>query len=166
MAFYQINQTQKIPASIDEVWDFISSPGNLREITPPSMGFIITSNNASEKMYAGMIITYKVSPLAGIKINWVTEITQVKDKEFFVDEQRMGPYKMWHHQHKIEAIEGGVLMTDIVSYQPPFNILGSLANALIIKRKLKLIFDFRTDALEKRFGVNKQGHLLVTNKVP
>lgn len=119
MAFYQINQTQKIPASIDEVWDFISSPGNLREITPPSMGFIITSNNASEKMYAGMIITYKVIPLAGIKINWVTEITQVKDKEFFVDEQRMGPYKMWHHQHKIEAIEGGVLMTDIVSYNLP-----------------------------------------------
>lgn len=152
MAFYQIKQTQRIPASITEVWDFISSPGNLKEITPPYMGFIITTDNANEKMYAGMIINYKVSPVAGIKLNWLTEITQVRDKEYFVDEQRVGPYKMWHHQHKIEAIEGGVLMTDIVSYRPPMGILGALANALFIKHKLKHIFDFRTKALEKRFG--------------
>jgi ligand-binding SRPBCC domain-containing protein len=152
MPLYQIYKTQKIPASIDEVWDFIASPGNLKEITPPYMGFIIKSKNANEKMYAGMIITYKVSPLAGIKLNWVTEITQVKEKDYFVDEQRIGPYKMWHHQHKIEAIEGGVLMTDIVSYQPPFGILGALANTLIIRRKLENIFDFRTNTLEKRYG--------------
>lgn len=152
MAFYQINQTQKIPASIDEVWNFISSPGNLKEITPSYMGFIVTSKNDSEKMYAGMIISYRVSPLAGIKLNWVTEITQVKSKEYFVDEQRIGPYKMWHHQHKIEAIDGGVLMTDIVSYQPPMGFLGALANNFVIKQKLKDIFSFRTIALEKRFG--------------
>lgn len=152
MAFYQINQTQKIPASVAEVWDFISSPANLQEITPSYMGFMITSKNANEKMYAGMIISYKVSPFAGIKLSWVTEITHVKDKEYFVDEQRMGPYKMWHHQHKIEAIEGGVLMTDIVSYQPPMGFLGALANSLIIKQKLKSIFNYRTLALEKRFG--------------
>jgi len=152
MPFYQINQTQKFPASIIEVWDFISSPGNLKEITPPYMGFIVTSNNATEKMYAGMIISYKVSPLLGIQLNWVTEITQVHDQEYFVDEQRMGPYKMWHHQHKLEAIEGGVLMTDIVSYQTPFGMFGALGNALFIKQQLKHIFDFRTVALEKRFG--------------
>lgn len=152
MAFYQINQSQKIPSSIAEVWDYISSPENLKEITPSYMGFNITSKNANEKMYAGMIISYNVRPLAGISLNWVTEITHVKDKKYFVDEQRIGPYKMWHHQHKIEAIEGGVLMTDIVTYQPPMGILGALANALFINQKLKSIFDYRTIALEKRFG--------------
>ena len=99
-----------------------------------------------------MIITYKVSPLLGIKLNWVTEITHVKDHEYFVDEQRIGPYAMWHHQHKIEPITGGVLMTDIVTYQPPMGFLGAMANSLFIKRQLKQIFDFRTVALEKRYG--------------
>ena len=116
------------------------------------MGFIVTSNNGSEKMYPGMIITYKVSPLPGIKLNWMTEITHVKDYEYFVDEQRIGPYSMWHHQHKIEPIDGGVLMTDIVTYQPPFGFIGAIANALIIKKRLQLIFDYRSGALEKRFG--------------
>jgi len=152
MAFYQLEQTQKIPASIDAVWDFISSPMNLKEITPDYLGFLVTSNNNEIKMYPGMIITYKVSPLLGIKLSWMTEITHVKDKEYFVDEQRVGPYSLWHHQHKITAIEGGVLMTDIVTYQPPFGFLGAIANTLIIKSKLKEIFDYRTVAVEKRFG--------------
>ena len=152
MPFYQFEQTQKIPASVDTVWDFISSPNNLKEITPSYLGFLVTSKSAENKMYPGMIITYKVSPLFGIKLSWMTEITQVKDKDYFVDEQRVGPYKLWHHQHKIVAIEGGVLMTDIVTYQPPFGFLGAIANTLIIKNKLKKIFDFRTVAVEKRFG--------------
>ena len=152
MPFYQFEQTQKIPASVDTVWDFISSPNNLKEITPSYLGFLVTSKSAENKMYPGMIITYKVSPLFGIKLSWMTEITQVKDKDYFVDEQRVGPYKLWHHQHKIVAIEGGVLMTDIVTYQPPFGFLGAIANTLIIKNKLKEIFDFRTVAVEKRFG--------------
>lgn len=152
MAFYQFTASQKIPASLEQVWNFISSPGNLKEITPAYMGFEITSPNLSEKMYPGMIISYKVSPLLGIKMTWVTEITQVENHRYFVDEQRMGPYAMWHHQHKIEAIEGGVLMTDIVSYQPPLGLLGAIANTLFIKGKLKEIFDFRTLAVEKKFG--------------
>lgn len=152
MAFYQLIKTQKLPSSINEIWDFISSPANLKEITPEHMGFIVTSSIGGEKMYSGMIITYKVSPLLGIKLNWVTEITHVKDFEYFVDEQRIGPYAMWHHQHKIEAIEGGVLMTDIVTYQPPMGILGALAHSLFIKNQLKQIFDYRTIALEKKFG--------------
>jgi len=152
MAFYQLEQTQKIPASIDAVWDFISSPLNLKEITPDYLGFLVTSNKNESKMYPGMIITYKVSPLLGIKLSWMTEITHVKDKEYFVDEQRVGPYSLWHHQHKITVIEGGVLMTDIVTYQPPFGFLGAIANTLIIKSKLKEIFDYRTVAVEKRFG--------------
>lgn len=155
MGFYQFKKNQKINSSIGELWDFISSPANLKEITPDYMGFDITSNELSDKMYAGMIISYKVSPLLGIKTKWVTEITQVKDKEYFVDEQRVGPYKIWHHQHIIEPIQNGVLMTDIVSYQPPFGILGAIANSLIIKNKLNEIFDYRTKAIEKKFGVYK-----------
>jgi len=152
MGFYQLHKTQKIPAPIDQVWDFISSPANLKKITPEYMGFNITSNLLSEKMYPGMIISYKVSPVLGIKMTWVTEITQVKEKEYFIDEQRVGPYSMWHHEHKIEPIEGGVLMTDIVSYKPPFGFLGSIANSILIKKQLKDIFDFRTVAVEKMFG--------------
>ena len=152
MAYYQLIKTQKLPVSIPEIWDFISAPVNLKEITPKHMGFFVTGNTGEGKMYPGMIITYKVSPLFGIKLNWMTEITHVKDFEYFVDEQRQGPYSMWHHQHKIEAIEGGVLMTDIVTYQPPFGILGAIANSLLIKSKLEQIFDYRTVALEKRFG--------------
>ncbi len=116
------------------------------------MRFNITSKLTNEKMYPGMIISYKVSPVLGIKMTWVTEITQVKEKEYFVDEQRVGPYSMWHHEHKIEPVEGGVLMTDIVSYKPPFGMLGSIANTLLIKKQLKEIFDFRTLAMEKIFG--------------
>ncbi len=152
MAFYQFTATQKIPASVEQVWDFISSPKNLKEITPAYMGFEITGANLPEKMYPGMIISYKVSPLMGIKMTWVTEITHVEKHRYFVDEQRMGPYAMWHHQHKVEAIEGGVLMTDIVSYQPPLGFLGVIANALFIRGKLKEIFDFRTVAVDKMFG--------------
>ena len=152
MGFYQLHKTQKIPATIDQVWDFISSPANLKKITPGYMGFNITSKLLGEKMYPGMIISYKVSPVMGIKMTWVTEITQVKEYEYFVDEQRVGPYSIWHHEHKIESIEGGVLMTDIVSYKPPFGILGSIANSVLIKKQLKEIFDFRTVAMEKIFG--------------
>jgi ligand-binding SRPBCC domain-containing protein len=152
MGFYQLHKTQKIPATIDQIWEFISSPANLKKITPEYLGFNITSKLLSEKMYPGMIISYKVSPVLGIKMTWVTEITHVKEKEYFVDEQRVGPYSIWHHEHKIEPIEGGVLMTDIVSYKPPFGILGSIANSILIKKQLKEIFDFRVTAVEKMFG--------------
>ncbi|MDT8411221.1 MAG: SRPBCC family protein [Vicingaceae bacterium] len=153
MAFYQFHQTQKIKASIDEVWEFISSPANLKEITPDYMGFDITSNEIPDKMYQGMIVSYKVSPLLGIRTTWVTEISQVKEKEYFVDEQLVGPYKLWHHQHIIQPIKGGVLMKDIVSYAPPFGFLGKIANSLIIKNKLNEIFNYRTKAIEKKFGI-------------
>ncbi|MFT6002325.1 MAG: ligand-binding SRPBCC domain-containing protein [Flavobacteriales bacterium] len=152
MAFYQYKQEQKVKASMEEVWDFISSPRNLKEITPDYMGFDITSTDIPEKMYPGMIITYEVKPLLGIKTPWMTEITQVKELEFFIDEQRVGPYKLWHHQHFIKPIKGGVLMRDIVTYSPPFGFLGALANKLIIRKKLNEIFDYRTLAVNKKFG--------------
>jgi ligand-binding SRPBCC domain-containing protein len=155
MAFYQLIKIQKLPCTIADVWDFISSPINLKEITPKHLGFIVTSNTGAEKMYPGMIITYKVSPVLGIQLNWMTEITQVKDKEYFIDEQRIGPYSLWHHQHKIQPIDGGVLMTDIITYQPPLGFFGAMANSLFIKKQLKDIFDYRKTALENRFGTFK-----------
>jgi ligand-binding SRPBCC domain-containing protein len=153
MAFYQLKTAQKIPATMDRVWDFISSPANLKKITPDHMGFDITSGDLPERMYPGMIISYKVSPLLGIKMTWVTEITHVKEGAYFVDEQRVGPYALWHHEHFIEPIEGGVLMHDIVSYKPPMGFLGAIANTLIIRRQLRKIFAYRQKALEALFGV-------------
>jgi ligand-binding SRPBCC domain-containing protein len=147
-----LHQTLTIPSTIDKVWDFISSPGNLKKITPEYMGFDVATKNLPEKMYPGMIISYKVSPFLGIKMTWVTEITQVSELKYFVDEQRVGPYKMWHHQHFIEPVEGGVLMTDIVDYQPPLGFLGAIANQLVIKSQLNEIFSYRTRQLEAYFG--------------
>lgn len=152
MGFYQFKETQQINQPLDVIWDFISSPKNLKKITPKYMGFDITSDNIEDKMYEGMIISYKVKPLFGINTTWVTEITQVEDKKYFVDEQRVGPYKIWHHQHFLEENEKGTLMTDIVSYQPPFGLLGNIANTVMIRSKLKEIFAFRTKALIEIFG--------------
>ena len=154
MAFYQYKKEQLIKAPLEEVWDFISSPENLKKITPDYMGFDITSEGLPEKMYAGMIISYIVSPVFGIKTPWVTEITHVREGEFFVDEQRVGPYAHWHHQHILEETEEGVLMKDIVSYRPPFGILGAIANTFMIRKKLDEIFDYRWVAVEEYF---KQG---------
>jgi ligand-binding SRPBCC domain-containing protein len=111
-------------------------------------------------MYPGMIISYKVSPVLGIKMTWVTEITHIKDKEYFVDEQRVGPYAIWHHEHKIEAIAGGVLMTDIVSYKPPLFFLGSIANSVLIKKQLREIFDYRKKAIQEIFGEYSKGSII------
>ncbi|QDH78827.1 SRPBCC family protein [Echinicola soli] len=152
MGHHQLFSEQKIPATVEEVWDFISSPQNLKVITPDHMGFDITSKHLPEKMHPGMIISYKVSPILGIKMNWVTEITQVREKEFFVDEQRIGPYAMWHHQHHLEPIEGGVIMKDIVTYQPPFGPLGTIANVVFIRKQLASIFAYRFKAVEEKFG--------------
>lgn len=151
MAFYQIHREQILNTSIDELWDFISSPHNLKRITPDYMGFEICSKDLADKIYGGMIICYNVRPLLGIKTRWVTEITHVRNKAYFVDEQRVGPYSLWHHQHIIEQQGDKVIMKDIVSYKPPFGFLGSLANKLIIQNKLNMIFDYRSQILEKLF---------------
>lgn len=151
MAFYQFKREQRIKAELSEVWDFISSPANLKKITPDYMGFDITSEGLPDRMHAGMIVTYKVSPLLGIKTNWMTEITHVEDKKYFVDEQRVGPYKLWHHQHHIKQVKEGILMSDIVTYAPPFSFLGAIMNTLVIQKKLNDIFDYRTKAMETYF---------------
>ena len=151
MACSQIIRTQHLKTDIQTLWDFVSSPVNLNEITPKDMQFQFISNNKDQKMYPGMIILYKVSPVLKIPLSWATEITHVKEKKFFVDEQRLGPYKIWHHEHHFEEIEDGVLMKDIVTYVPPFGLIGSLANSLFISKKVNHIFDYREKVLERIF---------------
>lgn len=152
MAAYRLEATQAINSTLSEVWSFISSPRNLKHITPEYMGFDIQTANLPDNMYEGMMIEYYVRPLLGIKMYWLTEITHVREFEYFVDEQRKGPYTLWHHEHHIKETTEGVLMTDIVHYIPPLGFLGRLANELIIRKQLKEIFSYRTLAIEKKFG--------------
>lgn len=153
MKIYRTEFTQKLPVSIDAAWDFFSSPLNLAEITPKDMTFEVTSPNMDHtKMYPGLIITYKVSPLFGIKLDWVTEITHVKEKEYFVDEQRFGPFAFWHHQHHFQSIEGGVLMNDILHYGIGWGIIGKVANGVMVNNKINEIFNFRYKKVEALFG--------------
>jgi len=149
---HQLTTEQFLNSNIDHVWDFMSSPRNLKKITPPYMGFDITSTDLPDKMYAGMIITYKVSPILSIPTTWVTEITHVAEKKFFIDEQRVGPYTMWHHQHFFKKHKNGVLMNDIITYKAPLGPLGVLANYLFISKKLKSIFEYRYKTLNKIFN--------------
>ncbi len=152
MAIYQLYREQRLSADPDKIWDFVSSPENLKYITPDYMGFDITTRHLKERMHAGMIISYTVAPVFGIKMKWVTEITHLVDKTYFVDEQRMGPFKFWHHQHMIRPLDKGVLMTDLVTYRPPFGILGALANRLLIRKRLGKIFEYRMKKLDQIFG--------------
>ncbi|RYU87258.1 hypothetical protein EWM62_16220 [Mucilaginibacter terrigena] len=153
MKTYALKLKQDIPISLKQAWDFFSSPLNLEKITPPDMRFVVTSDySAQTKMYAGMIITYKISPLLGIKLNWMTEITHVQESKYFVDEQRFGPYALWHHQHHFKEIPGGVEMTDILNYAIPFGIIGRLTNNVFVAGKIKKIFEYRVKAIEELFG--------------
>lgn len=152
MGIYQIHEELEVASSLEEVWDFISSPSNLKEITPDYMGFEITSPGLPHKIYPGLMISYRVRPVLGIKMNWLTEITQVREPYYFVDEQRAGPYALWHHEHSLESTEKGVLMIDLVTYRLPAGPLGTLAHGLFIKKQLRGIFQYRELALVKQFG--------------
>lgn len=155
MGVYTISTKINIPISIEQAWDFLSSASNLQKITPAHMGFEILTKDLPEKVYPGMMIQYNVRPLLNIPMRWVTEITHVDYLRFFVDEQRVGPYRIWHHEHHLKAIPGGVEMHDIVTYQPPFGILGTIANTLFIKSQLKHIFEFREQKMKELFGEMK-----------
>lgn len=152
---YTLELKQLLPLDLEDAWDFFSNPQNLSKITPSHMGFNITSRT-SNQMFAGQIITYKIGVFPGVKSNWVTEITQVVENRFFIDEQRFGPYKMWHHEHHFEKTNNGVLMTDRVSYKIPLGFLGRIAHILFIKNKLKQIFSFRYNILNELFTDNNE----------
>jgi len=151
MGAFSLKSTQVLPISLNEAWDFFSRPQNLQSITPAYLGFKITSELA-DQMYAGQVITYKVKPLLRIPMFWMTEITHVEEAKYFVDEQRFGPYALWHHQHHFKEVQGGVEMLDIIHYKLPFGPLGSLVNFLFVRKQLKGIFDYRFRYLEDHFG--------------
>ena len=151
MKIYRLESKQNLPISKKEAWEFLSSPKNLKTITPEYMSFDILSG-ADRPMFAGQIIQYIVTPLLGIKTKWVTEITHVVEGEYFVDEQRFGPYALWHHKHFIKEIPGGVEMEDIIDYKVPMGILGQLVHPFIVKPKLDEIFEYRRKKLIEIFG--------------
>ncbi|MDG1191853.1 MAG: SRPBCC family protein [Flavobacteriaceae bacterium] len=151
MKIYRLETIQNLPISQSEAWDFLSDPKNLKRITPDYMGFKIVSG-AAERMFAGQIIQYVVTPLLNVPTTWVTEITHVEEGNYFVDEQRFGPYDLWHHKHFIKPIEKGVEMIDIVDYKIPFGVLGRIAHPFIVAPKLKEIFEYRKKALIELFG--------------
>lgn len=148
---YRLHTIQQLPITVEEAWEFLSNPKNLKTITPDYMGFIIKSG-ADRPMFPGQIIQYTVTPVLGIPMSWVTEITHVVDKKYFVDEQRFGPYSLWHHKHFIKEIPGGVEMEDIVDYKIPMGIIGRLVHPILVKPKLKEIFDYRRKKLIELFG--------------
>jgi ligand-binding SRPBCC domain-containing protein len=152
MAVHRITTTQKIPVSLTKAWAFFSDPRNLAVITPPSMAFTVITPEQPANMYPGQVIEYTVRPLFGIPLYWMTEITQVQPMQFFIDEQRVGPYALWHHQHHFKEIDGGVEMTDLVHYKNPLGFIGGIANSLFVKKKVESIFTYRFQKVEELFG--------------
>jgi ligand-binding SRPBCC domain-containing protein len=153
---YTLKTTQLLKSDIQTVWNFMSSPQNLALITPSYMGFTILSDKEDiKKMYPGQIIEYYVTPVLGIKLNWVTEITHVAPLEYFVDEQRFGPYAFWHHKHFLKEVPGGVEMVDLLHYKVPFGFIGKIINTLFIRHKIKEIFDYRFNKVEQLFNHGK-----------
>lgn len=151
MKLYRLLARQSLPISKKEAWEFLSDPKNLKKITPDHMGFQILSGG-ERPMFAGQIIQYKVTPVAGYSTKWVTEITQVKEGEYFVDEQRFGPYALWHHKHFLKDVNGGTEMEDIIDYKLPFGILGQLGHPILVKNRLQQIFTYREQKLIELFG--------------
>jgi ligand-binding SRPBCC domain-containing protein len=151
MKIYNLQRKQFLPISLEKAWDFFSSPNNLAKITPPHMKFKILYMSGEHKAYAGQIIRYKVNVLPGISAGWMTEITQVSEPHYFIDEQRFGPYTLWHHQHHFKEVPGGVEMTDEVNFAIPLGLLGRFAHWLFVGREVNRIFDYRFKKLEELF---------------
>lgn len=151
MKIFRLASKQNLPISKKEAWDFLSSPKNLKVITPEYMSFEILSG-ADRPMFAGQIIQYIVTPVLGIKTKWVSEITHMVEGEYFVDVQLFGPYALWHHKHFIKEIPGGVEMEDIIDYKIPMGILGQLLYPFMVKPKLDEIFEYRRKKLIELFG--------------
>lgn len=151
MKIYTLHKKQKLPITLEQAWAFLCNPENLSKLTSSEMNMKIVSG-ADKTMYAGQVLQYSVTPLAGIKTKWVSEITQFEDKKYFVDLQLYGPYAFWHHKHFIHEIEGGVEMEDIIDYKVPLGFLGQLIHPILVKPKLNAIFNFRKEQLEKMFG--------------
>ena len=151
MALERLHFTQSLPIPLDEAWAFFSDPRNLPVITPPALGFRILSHPPAA-IHAGLMISYSVRPLPGLRTLWVSEITHARAPGYFVDEQRVGPYRLWHHEHHFRAAPGGgTLVEDEIHYLLPFGFAGSWAAGWLVRRQLRAIFAFRKAALAQRF---------------
>ena len=159
---HYLKNIQKIPVSIEEAWKFFSNPHNLLAITPPFLNLKMTNELFGDEVYARQVMTYTVKPLFGIPVQWMTEITHVERFKLFVDEQRKGPYQLWHHQHHFKTIEGGVEMTDLVHYRLPLGILGSTVHVITMKNKLREIFTYRYFKINEIFGDWKDSEMNLT----
>lgn len=148
---HTLHREQTIPTPLNQVWAYFATPRNLNEMTPPDMDFEFIAGG-DEPMYAGQVIEYKVAILPGLRVRWLTQITHVREKEMFIDEQRIGPYRLWIHEHRFQPVDGGVRMTDHVTYALPFGLLGDLVHALFIRRRLAYIFNFRRQEVEALFS--------------
>jgi ligand-binding SRPBCC domain-containing protein len=147
---YSLEQKQTLPVSRKTLWDFVSVPQNLNQITPPDMAFRIMGD-LPDKIFPGLLLEYRVKiPMLGWT-PWLTEIRYVEEGVSFMDEQRVGPYKLWLHTHRLEEVEGGTQMTDEIKYQIPFGPLGKIAHFLFVGKTLRKIFDFRRTKLEEIF---------------
>ena len=151
MQLYQLRSKQVFPITKQEAWDFLSNPANLKVITPDHMGFHIL-DGADASMFPGQIIQYIVKPFPFYSVKWVTEITHVSQGNFFVDEQRFGPYALWHHKHFLKEVENGVEMLDVVDYKLPFGFLGQLMHPIVVKNQLHKIFSYREKKLADLLG--------------
>ena len=149
---YQLRARTLISEDANILWEFFSNPANLQKITPPAMNFHILSP-LPEKVYSGLIIAYKVSPIPGFRAGWITEITHVDEGKMFVDEQRRGPYCMWHHEHHFHDTGKGIEVVDIVTYALPMGLLGRLVHPWLVKPRLQHIFAYREQQLALLFGV-------------
>ena len=147
---HYLTREQIIPATLEQVWDYFSDPRNLDEMTPPDMRFRILTAPLP-RMYEGQIVEYRVEFVRGLPALWLTEIAHVREPRYFVDEQRIGPYRFWYHEHKFEPVAGGTHMSDQVTYSIGFGPLGDLLNAIWIGRRLKRIFDFRAEKIRQLF---------------
>ncbi len=154
MKLHQLKQEQWLPLTMEEAWDFITSPRNLEDLTPPEMGFEIVSL-PSEELYEGEIITYKVKIAPGIWWPWVSEIKAVDLGKSFVDDQISGPNRYWHHRHSIEEKDGGVLMKDHIHYSPGYWLLGEILNKVVVAPRLKRVFDYRREKLAEKFPAER-----------
>ena len=154
MSVHKLSARQLVPIPLEEAWAFFSDPGNLSVMTPSSLAMKVTSSPPAE-MYAGLIVTYTMSPLpiGFLRAEWVTEITQVQPPMFFVDEQRSGPYRLWHHEHHFQEVEGGAEIRDLIHYQLPFGPLGDAINRVLVRTQLRSIFRYRREVLEGKFGI-------------
>lgn len=147
---YTLHRQQVIPAPSERVWDYFATPRNLNEMTPPDMAFEFIQGG-DEPMYPGQVIAYKVAILPGVRVRWLTQITHVEPGRRFIDEQRLGPYRLWIHEHRFEPLPNGVNMTDHLTYALPFGPLGDLTHALYIRRRLEQIFDYRREKVNALF---------------